>query len=109
MKRVIKYIRYANVVYLALYFLFNAAFIHNHIINGESISHAHIFKGANHTQEEAGLIQLFNLTAAETAPEATLSPIGFSFPVCFFTLPEEVHTSADHSTATLRGPPYILF
>lgn len=108
MNRVTKYFRFAAAIYMALYFLCNAALIHNHFIDGHNISHAHLFKGAQHTADAAELISLFNVAPAESA-ETVHAP---EFTIAWQEELQAAVISADHSrfsdAPALRGPPTAI-
>lgn len=93
---------------MALHFVFNATFVHNHIIDGESISHAHPFTGQEHDSGEAKLIQLFNTTTALSATPLELPSVHFSF---IEHTPQYYccsYTSGSKYSLALRGPPALF-
>lgn len=108
MKKALKYCKIIFAAYLALYMLCNAAFLHNHIIDGQNISHAHIFTGAEHTASDAQLIQFYNTTSA-LAAEVVFVPqeIILSVEDSLLQL-QEIFTCRELETSTLRGPPALL-
>lgn len=109
MKKAIRHIRIILSVYLALYTLCNGAFIHNHIIDGQNISHAHIFTGAEHSASDAQLIQFYNTTSA-LAEEVVLVPQGIILFVEDYK--QELHEilhCRQLEASTLRGPPAFSF
>lgn len=105
MKKALKYCRILFAVYLAMYLVCNAAFSHNHIIDGHSISHAHPFKGVQHTAGNAETIKIFNATAA-LVPQAVAAPGCILFFIGLageFSPQQPVPTKPD--AECLRGPP----
>ncbi len=107
MKRVIKYMRLVAAIYMALYFLCNAALIHNHIIDGHNISHAHIFKGAQHTADEADLISLLNITPAESAECAFVPEFTVAWQDEIHSVATACITGFKADAVSLRAPPSI--
>lgn len=108
MKKALKYCRIIFAAYLALYMLCNAAFLHNHIIDGQNISHAHIFTGAEHSASEAQLIQFYNTTSSLAAevlsvPQEYILSVEDSLQQL-----QEILTCRELETSTLRGPPALL-
>lgn len=108
MKKALKYCKIIFAAYLALYMLCNAAFIHNHIIDGQNISHAHIFTGAEHTASDAQLIQFYNTTSALAAevvfvPQEIILSVEDSLQQF-----QEIFTCRELEASTLRGPPVHL-
>lgn len=108
MKKAIRHIRIVLTLYLALHILCNAAFLHNHTIDGQNISHAHIFIGAEHSASDAQLIQLYNTTSA-LAAETIIVPQGSILFVedSMHQMPEIIH-GRQLEASTLRGPPSFL-
>lgn len=109
MRRAMHIIRYVVAIYMALYFALNASFIHNHNIGGHSISHAHPFTQEQHTEEEAGIIQLFNITP-------TVAAVPIEVPLCIILPAVETLQfyravcTQDHNLASSqRGPPAFSF
>lgn len=74
MGKTVTYLRFALTIYMALHLLLNGAFLHNHVIDGESISHAHPFKSNDHNPDEARTILLYNTTSS-IAQEETVLPL----------------------------------
>lgn len=107
MGKKVKYIRCALFIYLALHFVFNGAFLHNHVIDGESISHAHPFKSNDHNPDEARTILLFN-TAAGIAQEETALPLLYTnvISVIDFTIIDN-YKDALSTYNSSRAPPYF--
>lgn len=108
MKRALKHIKIIFAAYFALHLLCNAAFLHKHTIDGQSISHSHIFKGVQHTAANAELIQSFNNTSSITTD-------AFYIPDCTIIQLAEIHhleeidAAGRHIEASLlRGPPVQL-
>ena len=102
-----KYMRYVVAVYMAIYFVFNASFVHNHNIDGHKISHAHPFTGKQHTENTAELICLFNSTAS-VATEALSIPGCNCVEVNALYIPlQEKQIAGTSSVNLLRGPPFI--
>ena len=62
------YLKFAAAIYLMLYMLFNASFVHSHFIDGENITHSHPLTGKSHTSNEASLIKIFNNTSSINTP-----------------------------------------
>lgn len=107
MGKKVTYIRCALFIYLALHFVFNGAFLHNHVIDGESISHAHPFKSNDHNPDEARTILLFNTTAGIAQEETTLPLLYNSvITVIDFTIIDNYKDAllTDNSS---RAPPYF--
>ena len=107
MSKVKNYIKYMLAIYMAAYFIFNSAFVHNHIIDGHSITHSHFFAGKQHTAGTAELIFLFNTTLSVLAsgtelPDCEILQI-FTKYIC---IAEEPVTGIV-SINTLRGPPVM--
>ncbi len=93
---------------MAFHFVSNAAFVHNHIIDGESISHAHPFTGNRHNASDATQIQHFNITPCIEAPAVEV-------PACIEIASAPVHVqyssfapAATIKSILLRGPPAIF-
>lgn len=105
MKRGIKFMRLAATIYVALYFMCNAALIHNHIIDGHNISHAHLFKGIQHTAEEAEIISLFNITPAESAETTHIPPFEVAWQEEVSTVAPESASVRTADALSLRAPP----
>lgn len=107
MRKGLKYLQTALTVYLSLYLLFNAAFLHNHTIDGRNISHAHLFKGVQHTAANAEMLQMFN-TAQATVSDTPSTPERIEFII--ETL-EGSHSekciAGTAATSFLRGPPFF--
>lgn len=107
MKKAIRHIRIILSVYLALYMLFNAAFLHNHTIDGRNISHAHLFKGVQHTAANAEMLQMFN-TAQATVSDTPSTPERIEF---IIEILEGGHSekciAGTAATSFLRGPPFF--
>lgn len=108
MGKALSYMRFVMVIYMAFHFISNAAFVHNHIIDGESISHAHPFTGNQHTASDASQIQHFNITPCINVHEVEI-------PECQETAATPVSakyiascTIQTFNTLLLRGPP-VLF
>ena len=55
-----------------LYMLFNASFVHTHIIDGENITHSHPLTGKSHTYNEASIIKIINTTSSVNTPDIIL-------------------------------------
>lgn len=109
MKKAIRHIRIILSVYLALYMLCNAAFLHNHNIDGQNISHAHIFTGAEHSASDAQLIQFYNTTSA-LAAEVIFVPQGNILRVDDSVQEmQEILYCRQLEASTLRGPPAFSF
>ena len=107
MIKVQKYIRYMMAFYMAIYFVFNAAFLHNHKIDGHNISHAHFFAGEQHTAGTAELIFLFNTTLSVISEAAQLPACEFNEIFSgYIRFAEEPITGAA-SVTSLRGPPVL--
>ena len=107
MSKVKNYIKYMLAIYMAAYFIFNSAFVHNHIIDGHSITHSHFFAGKQHTAGTAELIFLFNTTFSVPAkgtelPECEVCEISTQY-VCIAEEP----VTGTVSVNTLRGPPVM--
>ena len=107
MGKKVTYIRCALFIYLALHFVFNGAFLHNHVIDGESISHAHPFKSNDHNPDEARTILLFNTTAG-IAQEETALPLLYTnvISVIDFKIIDN-YTDALLTDNSSRAPPYF--
>lgn len=77
MERALKYIKYVLVIYIASHFTFNGAFIHNHLVEGKTITHSHPFKDVQHSYSSAILLKFFNdapvlgISAIETSELAS--------------------------------------
>ena len=107
MSKVKNYIKYMLAIYMAEYFIFNSAFVHNHIIDGHSITHSHFFAGKQHTAGTAELIFLFNTTFSVLAngtelPDCEVCEISTQY-VC---IAEEPVTGIISATDP-RGPPTV--
>ncbi len=107
MAKLQKYTKYLMALYMAVHFVFNAAFIHNHTINGENISHSHFFTGKQHTAGAAELILLYNTTLSVLAnaaqlPECEVSDISTKF-ICIADGP----VTGIVPITSLRGPPVL--
>ena len=107
MSKVNKYIKYVLAIYMAIYFVFNAAFVHNHTIDGQNITHSHFFAGKQHTAGAAELIFLFNTTLSVLAsgtelPECEASEISTKY-ICIAQEP----ITGISSVTSLRGPPVL--
>lgn len=107
MKRAFGYIKFATSIFMALYFLCNAALIHNHIIDGHNISHAHLFKGAQHTADEADIISLFNITPAESAEPAFIPEFAVAWQEEILSVAPSCITGIKADAVSLRAPPSI--
>lgn len=99
--------RYIVALYMAIYFVFNASFVHNHNINGQKISHAHPFTGKQHTQSTAELIFLFNSTASVAAETLTLPACNIVEVNAQYLPLQEKQLAGTSSVNLLRGPPFI--
>ena len=88
--------------------LCNAAFIHNHIIDGQNISHAHIFTGAEHSASEAQVIQFYNTTSALAAEDLSVPQEYILSVEDSLQQLQEILTCRELETSTLRGPPALL-
>lgn len=92
-------------VYMAIYFVFNGAFLHTHIIEGENISHSHFFAGKQHTASAAELIYLFNTTGTLVADQIALPVCEFrEIVTCYFNFEPDA-VAGNSQIITLRGPP----
>lgn len=99
------YIKYMMAIYMAIYFVFNGAFLHTHIIEGENISHSHFFAGKQHTASAAQLIYQFNTASTIVAEEIALPVCEFSEIVTCYLNVEQDAIPGNASIITLRGPP----
>ena len=70
-----RYLKIAAAIYLILYMLLNASFVHTHFIDGENITHSHPLTSKSHTSNEASLIKIFNNTSS-------VNTQGVIIPVC---------------------------
>lgn len=107
MAKVKNYIKYVMAIYMAVYFIFNSAFVHNHIIDGHSITHSHFFAGKQHTAGTAELIFLFNTTFSVLSngtelPACEVSEISTKY----IRVAEEPVTGIVAATDP-RGPPVV--
>ncbi len=101
-----KYMRYVVAVYMAIYFVFNASFVHNHNIDGHKISHAHPFTGKQHTENTAELIFLFNSTASVAAETLTIPGCNWVEVSALYIPLKEKQIAGTSSVNFLRGPPF---
>ena len=99
------YIKHMMAVYMAIYFVFNGAFLHNHIIEGENISHSHFFADKQHTASTAELIYQFNTASTIVADLISLPVCEFSEIVTFYLNVKQDAIPGNASIITLRGPP----
>ena len=66
------YLRPLTAIYIILYMLLNASFVHTHNIDGENITHSHPLTGKSHTSNEASLIKIINTTSSVNTPDIIL-------------------------------------
>ncbi|MBO7269182.1 MAG: hypothetical protein J6U83_05445 [Bacteroidales bacterium] len=107
MTKLQRYIKYMVAVYMAIYFVFNAAFVHNHTIDGQNISHSHFFAGKQHTASAAELIFLYNITLSVLADAAQLPACEFAEIITKYIRFTEEAVTGISSVTSLRGPPVL--
>ncbi len=107
MTKLQRYIKYMVAVYMAIYFVFNAAFVHNHTIDGQNISHSHFFAGKQHTASAAELIFLYNITLSVLADAAQLPLCEFSEIFTKYICFADKVVTGISSVTSLRGPPVL--
>lgn len=101
------YLKFSAAIYIILYMLLNAAFVHTHFIDGENITHSHPLTGKSHTSNEASLIKIFNNTISVNTPS-------FVLPVCreinkttFKSVYLNLYSYVSCNLQSLRAPPTI--
>ena len=109
MRVTVKYIKVLLAIYMVCYFVLNATFVHNHQIDGKTITHSHPFKNPHHSHSEssATLIKIFNDIQATGSTdsdaielfsnEAVTVEYGY---ICHY-IPQK------YSHVSFRGPPAV--
>lgn len=107
MKKIASYTLYALYIYMASYFVLNGVFLHNHIIDGENISHSHPLKGKEHNSGEAQIIHIFNTTFG-IAPEEIYVPTSLPTKICCIdSLIIDNYRGVSPLSKYTRGPPHF--
>ena len=103
------YLRPSMAMYIILYMLFNASFVHTHSIDGENITHSHPFTGKHHTSNEASLIKIFNSSIGVSTSDILLPEcnVGTFTPVN--TLYRNFYFFFSFDLQSLRAPPALIF
>lgn len=107
MKKFATYTIYALYIYMACFFVFNGAFLHNHQIDGKTISHAHPFKGQEHTASVAFTIQLYNTTLGIKQSEILIPTNFITVLATVDSTVKENQTDCIIKKTTSRAPPYF--
>ena len=108
MKKALSYIKILLAIYLAFHFVSNAAFVHNHIIDGESISHAHPFTGKQHNANDAAQIQHFNASPWVNSIDIEIPECIESYFCGYVEHYDAFCPENSVSTLQLRGPPSLF-
>ena len=109
MRSAVKYIKVLLAIYLVCYFVVNATFVHNHQIDGKTVTHSHPFKNPHHSHSEncAAIIKIFNDTQA-SGEKTSASPELFIEEICTVLYGYVCNYTPKYwSHASFRGPPAI--
>lgn len=103
------YFKVSAALYIILYLLLNASFVHTHSIDGEDITHSHPFTGKHHTSNEASLIKFLNSSVGVSTSDVALPDciIVFYAPVKFIY--KNFYSCFSFDFHSLRAPPAQVF
>lgn len=99
------FIKITTALYIIIYMLLNATFVHTHYIDGESVTHAHPNTKKQHDANEVLLIKIINSSLGVKSSAITTQEFSEHICVVVNSFYKRIFTDFRFQLKPLRAPP----